>query len=355
MKNKIILSIIIFSMVLFNGCNNTQDQLPDSNSNKTSINVDNSILIKEKDNGIYELFSLSKDKMHSLKSIENLMDFKYDVLSQVKVQMISLEKGNNLIKNKLVVESKDGESSIENLYSIADFKLSPQGKYLAYRGFKEDNIESVESLSFYNVEEKESVPINSKILISGDMYDFKDKDTLIYYGVNPTNGIQGIYEYNIENKSESMVYEVKNQYITYLSYIKDDLCLVLQEDFNELKLSLINLKTKKSTMIASNIEEIIDSHIIEDRVYFIGKSNKEDLSVYKYEKGNLKRLTYGFPNVVYENSYLSSDEEGNLYFVGYEDNEEMRDVYSIKEDDSVNLISNDSGKYLIYKNASYLR
>lgn len=341
-------------MVLFSGCNNTQNQLSESNSTKTSINMNDAILIKEKDNGIHELFSLSKGKMDSLKNIENLIDFKYDILSQVKVQLISLGKGNNLIKNKLVVEALDDENSIDNLYSIADFKLSPQGKYLAYRGFKEDNMESIEDLQFYNVEKKESISIDSKILISGNIYDFKDKDTLIYYGMNPIDGVQGIYEYNIENKSESMIYEVKNQYLTYLSYIKDDLCLVLQEDFNELKLNIINLNTKKSTMIASNIEKIIDSRIIEDRVYFIGKSKNEDLAVYKYENGNLKRLTYGFPNVIYEKSYLSSDAQGNLYFVGYEDNEEIRDIYSIKKDDSVTLISNDSAKYLIYKNASYL-
>lgn len=342
-------------MVLFNGCNNTQNQLTESNSNKTSINVNDAILIKEKDNGIYELFSLSKGKMNPLKSIENLMDFKYDILSQVKVQLISLGKGNNLIKNKLVVETLDDESFIDSLYSIADFKLSPQGKYLAYRGFKEDNMESIEDLKFYNVEKKESIPIDSKVLISGNMYDFKDKDALIYYGMNPIDGVQGIYEYNIEDKSENMIYEVYNQYLTYISYIKDDSCLVLEEGFNESKLSLINLKTKKSTMIASNIEEVIDSRIIEDRLYFIGKGNNEDLSVYKYQNGHLKRLTYGFPKVIYEKSYLSSDKEGNLYFVGYEDNEEIRDLYSIKEDDSVTLISNDSAKYIIYKNASYLK
>lgn len=353
MKNRIIVLIMIFSMLLFNGCNNTQNTSNDDNSNKTSINVDNAILMEENDDGSYKLFELSNGKMNFLDKVEKLMDFKYDISSQVKLKLIFLDKGDNLMKNKLIVDTSDGEKSIDNLYSIADFKLSPNGKYIAYRGFKEDNVESIDDLNFYNIEKEEVTLINSNILISGDMYDFKNENTLIYYGVDPKNNVQGIYEYDIDDNSEEMVYEVKDEYLTYMAYIKEGMCLAIQDDLIETKLSLINLNDKTSKDISSDIEKIIDSYIIEDKIYFIGKFKNEDLGVYKYKDGVLKRLTYGFPKVVYEKSYLSSDKDGNLYFVGYGENEEIRDVYSVKEDDSVNLISKDSAKYLIYKNASY--
>lgn len=354
MKNRIImLMIIIFPIIIFNGCSNKENKQPEDNSNKNSIKIDDAILAEEKEKSFYELFSLSKGKKHSLEKIEGLIDFKYDIFSQVKLQLIFVDKGNNLIKNKLVVDTLKGKNSIEDLYSIIDFKLSPHGKYIAYRGYKKDNMESIDDLKFYNVEKGDSISINSNVVISGDMYEFKDESTLIYYGVNPKDRIQGIYEYDIEDKSERVVYEVKNEYLTHLSYIKKDLYLVLQDDLKELKLSLIDLNTKTNTIISSEVEKIFDSHVIEDTLYFIGKFKSEELAVYKYKDGVLKRLTYGFPNVVYEKSYLSSDKDGNLYFIGYEDHEDVRDVYSIKKDDSVNLISNRSAKYLIYKNTSY--
>lgn len=356
MKNRVVVLIIaiIFPVIILNGCSNNQNKQPENNSNKNSIKIDDAIFVEEKGEGLYELFSLSKGKVHSLEKIENLVDFKYDTFSQVKLQLIFLGKGDNLIKNKLVVDTPNGKNSIEDLYSIIDFKLSPHGKYIAYRGYKKDDMESIDDLKFYDLERGSSISITSKVVISGNIYEFKDENTLIYYGVNPNDRIQGIYEYNIKDKKERVVYEVKNEYLTYLSYIKKDLCLVTQDDFNESKLSLIDLNTKANTTISSGIEKIFDSHVIEDRVYFIGKFKNEELGVYKYKDGVLKRLTYGFPNVVYEKSYLSSDKDGNLYFIGYEDHEDIRDIYSIKEDDSVNLISNRSAKYLIYKNTSYL-
>ena len=67
-------------------------------------------------------------------------------------------------------------------------------------------------------------------------------------------------------------------------------------------------------------------------------------SIYEVKDGKVNRLIYDFPNIIHLEKGLSSDEDGNVLFIGSTDSFEKENIY-IYEDGYVKVLTNDNFKY----------
>lgn len=347
------LSILMISlMIILSGCSSSSD-VAEVKKKEDKLKLSSVLMGDSKDNGDISLYTICNKKTTFNITISRLMQLKYDKNYGVTGQLNFIEKGNNLIENQLIVSKNDKDKVIEGLYSIIDFGISPKGKYVAYRGFKEDRLESIDNLKILDLTEDKSIKINSKVIISGSLYGFKDEDTLFYYGVSEETNKSALYEYNIKTNKEQILYDINLGYITYVKALDGNKLIILEDKINSSELSLFYPDTKTKEVISSNITSVYSSININGEVYFIASDKSESKALYRYVDKKLKRLTYDFPKHIYDKSNLGVDEEGNLYFIGYDEDENKRNIFSVGKDGSINLISNEEGKYILYENISY--
>lgn len=339
-------------MIILSGCSSSSD-IAEVKKKEDKLKLSSVLIGDLKDNGDISLYTISNKKATFNITISRLMQLKYDKNYGVIGQLNFIEKGNNLIENQLIITKNDKDKVIEGLYSIVDFGISPKGRYLAYRGFKEDKIESIDNLKILDLTEDKSIKINSKVIISGSLYGFKDENTLFYYGVSEETNKSALYEYNIKTNKEQILYDINLGYITYVKALDDNKLIILEDKINSSELSLFCPDTKAKEVISSNITSVYSSINKQGDLYFIANDKSESKALYRYADKKLKRLTYDFPKHIYDKSGLGVDDNENLYFIGYDEDENKRNIFSVGQDGSINLISNEEGKYILYENISY--
>ena len=281
---------------------------------------------------------------------DNLIDLRYNVKEKIYAKLIYLEEGNNLNRNKIVIETKNDEIEINNFFSALDMRMSPNGWKLAYRYYKDDDLGSIEDMVVFDIKNKKEIELNINTIISGNLYDFLDEDTIVYYGIDLESKERGIFKYSFSTKKEENIYKVSEGNITGFNIITGEEMFFINNQNESSKLGKINLKNLEYEYIGSNIERLYSTiDVDDDMYYFLMKEVNKKAAIYKYDGERLKRATYNFPNNVGEEYPLLKDPEGNVYFVGYNEDISKRDIYSIKNDGTVNLLSKKEEQYRTFR------
>lgn len=317
-RKKVFLSgfIILINIALI-GCNNTEPEEPKIELSKGAIAIENS--------GEYKIYNLKDNKYE-------LVDTDYIITSYDE------ESGTFVLNDKgeIKLNSSSKEYSVEVDEVIVSPKVSLKGKYLSYfvkDGYLDLKIKDIESNTY--------VDFNSDVIISGDLIDWINEDTLVYYGID-NNKNNGVFTYNIPEKKENLLFKLDLGYVEYLEVIEENLIIVQEKDNKERFLKVINNKGEIVETI-DNIVEVSDVEVTKDGIYILGRLENNNYSLYKYSEGSMKRLVYDFPRLINLEKGLSKDKDGNIIFVGGDDKNTEKLYISV--DGAISQLEASEGKY----------
>lgn len=345
----IILFMLLLLSLIFYACENKPTK--DKNVNNPLIlNYGNVTLLQSK-NGKINAYSIKNGNLDFLGKLPKNSEFLYNKERKQWIFLLKKEDGKNLIHNEIAAIDGGTEVNINDFYSASDLRLSPEGHNLIFRNFKKDSLESVGPIKIYDFPLKKEDEIETKVLISGDVYDFLGDNDICYYGLLPQVGRAGaIYKYNIKSKKESVLLSSLNGYCTYIKGINSEYIFYLDKGYEYCNLNLYDLNSKSIIPISDSITDIFKS-VYNNKshdIFFIARNLSSEVSLYKYNLINktLTRLTYDFPSKVDLNGGLGISDEG-IYFCGDFDTFNKVYFYNIK-DGSINLIKDEEAYYKVY-------
>lgn len=317
-RNKFILVSLIFLLInILYGCKNKTEDIKRIAINPGAIAIEN--------NGDYKIYNLNNDKYERVET--DYIITSYD------------SESNNFIFSKdgeLHINYLGQEKIIDDSNSILSPKLSQGGEYLSY--FVRDGYLD---LKVKDLKVDKYVNIDSKVAISGELIDWYNEDTLVYYGIDDEKN-NGIFIYSISENKEKLIYKLDSGYVEYLKVL-DNGVVFLQEKEGKLKsLKFINENGELSEAI-ENIVDISGLEYTAEGIFIIGKLENNNYSLYEYSEGKIKRLVYDFPRIVNLEKGLSKDGKGNILFIGG-DEPSIEKVY-ICEDGAISTVSEEEGKY----------
>lgn len=310
----------------------------------------------EKNNGSYKDYSkitagsvnyYSNGKMKIISDLKNNSSISDDeegiLIKYIKDNNAYLREKKKDNSNELILGSNNKENIIEGWKNLKDVKLSPKGDKVFYN--KTDSDGSV-SLGFYSSADDKFNEIKTDTLISGNLYEWLDNDSIIYYGVKTEKKINGVFSYNTENNEEKLLFEVKKGIIEYLHINKREI-LYLVSDFSGTKnLYSFDVKNNKVKSMSNEVQNIEDLIVMGEKIYVLGKRTNNSMSVYILENGNFKRLVYDFPKNIDIEKGIETNKEGSILFIGYDETSNKEDVYEIAlKEQSISLLSKKSGEY----------
>ncbi|NEZ46332.1 hypothetical protein FDF74_03785 [Clostridium niameyense] len=342
---------MIFIVFNLQGCSKKADtkerEIEPPNFSKVTL------LEKKNENlNIYEANEEGLFKNGTIK--ENIMDGKYNLQKSIYVYLNYVSKGKELDKSKISIIKDKTLRVLEDFYNASDIRLSPKASKLAYRTFKEDSLNSAQGMKMYDIENNKEIKLNSKVLISGNLFQWLNEDEIIYYGMIPEEkGSSKIYKYNFrEKKEEPYVGDIKG-YCSYIVPVKDDVVFI-SRDNDKSNLYYYKKTTNEFIKISDSIDQAYDYTIDKNHnIYFIANDyieQKKSLYCISYKDKVLKRLTYDFPTEVNVKGGISTDEKGNVYFIGSNNdrNSSSDGVYIYKPvEGSVNVLSDFESLYYI--------
>ena len=317
-RNKFIL--VSFILLLTNtiyGCKSQKDEIK-------KIEIDNGAIAIE-DNGNYVIYNLNNSKYEKVET--DYIITAYDS-----------ESKNFIFNNngEFKIEYLGEERNIDDLDSIFSPKLSPGGDYLSY--FVKD---IYLNLKIKDLKVDKFVNIDSKVAISGQLIDWYDKHTLVYYGIDDERN-NGIFLYDISSNEEKLIYKLDSGYVQFLKVLDNGVVFLQEKEGKKKILKLMNENGELSESI-ENIDDISDIEYTKDGIYLIGKLENNNYSLYDFSEGKIKRLVYDFPKIINLEKGLSKDSNGNILFIGGDEpNEES--VY-ICEDGFISKLSDIEGEY----------
>lgn len=251
--NRVIAVIIISSSVLMLSCGK---DISDNIKEHTALGLNKGALLYHNniENGIKNLIS---------GSYQNIDD---------KREIIQYSSNDTVLfvrDGKGVVEHKGREIVLDDTRIIKE-NISPKGNYLMY--FIENESNAL-VLKLLNLETKEYEELNIPGTISGDLVDWYDNDTIIFYGVN--NRKSGIFTYNLKTKVEKELYEVSGSYLTYLESTSQGIFFKEVVLTGEQHVKVID-KNGETSILSSNVGEIIDIEVTGKGIYILGSKIDED-------------------------------------------------------------------------------
>lgn len=317
-KNKFIfISLILLLINTLYGCKNKTEDIKKIVINRGAIAIENY--------GDYKIYNLNSDKYERVET--DYIITSYD------------SESNNFIFSKdgeFKINYRGQEKIIDGSNSILSPKLSQGGEYVSY--FVRDGYLN---LKVKDLKVDKYINIDSKVAISGELIDWYNKDTLVYYGIDDDRN-NGIFIYSISENKEKLIYKLDSGYVEYLKVL-DNGVVFLQEKEGKLKsLKFINENGELSEAI-ENIVDISDVEYTTEGIFIIGKLENNNYSLYEYSEGKIKRLVYDFPKIVNLKKGLSKDENGNILFIGGDD-PNIEKVYICK-DGAISTVSEEEGKY----------
>lgn len=269
----------------------------------------------------------------------NLTEGKYNKLDIDKV-IASYDKisGNYIYERDGIIFIKYKNEDIEILdKDIINPKLSPGGEYYSY--FKK---EEYMKLVVRRIKDNKEVEIKTNVAISGKLMDWYNNNIIIYYGIGE-NKVNGIFIYDIESGKEELIYKLDSGYLEFLETTENGI-VFLQETVNSEKMLKIINKEKNVSVITEDIIELKDIEITSQGIFVLGKMKDDNYSIYEMKDDSINRLVYDFPNIIHLEKGLSSDEYGNLLFIGSTDSFEKENIYTY-EDGYIKSLTNDNLKY----------
>lgn len=308
-------------------------------------------LRREKDSS--NIYNVENGDINKSMETKDVIDVKYNNKNKTYIFTNFIEKGNELNKNKLTIIKNGEQTILDKFYSASDIDISTDGNKIAYRSFKEDSLQSAEGMKIYDLENKKEIKIKSDVLVSGNVFRWLNENEILYYGINSEKDNKAkIYKYNVkENKEEVYVDSIEGICTYFMTNGEDVLLLSRQGD--KYNLSYYNKKDNTFKKISEEISIIYKGTRSTKNMYFLGKNDLENKDyLYKIDGNtlNLTKLTYDFPAKIDINGGIVSDENGNVYFCGYENikDQPLNEIYTYKEkEDTVEILSDEENSYYI--------
>lgn len=321
------IAFIVLPLCLF-GCSTASDKA-DAASNVAEEIILNSGAILKSEEGSYNLYNY-EDGKYSKMNVDDVV-LAYDKESSI---YICTENGVNYFV-------RDGKKNEIKDKDISGLKLSKEGEYISY--FIQDN---GLKLRIYNTSHNEEIKIDSNVTISGTLYDWYDKDTLVYYGVSD-DGVNGLFTYNIKDNKEELLYKINEGFLAYLKGTQDDVLFIQITLENKRALMVINKNTKNVETLSIDMDEIKDIVKSDDKYYAVGKERDNVESLYEVKADSVKRLVYDFPASVNVEKELALDDNGDVLFIGSKDGVTSEEqIYKYSSDGTVSLIQNTGTDYV---------
>lgn len=351
---KIIFTLISFCIILnITSCGNKKDESPEI----IELPHYSQVTALESKDAAVDLFKIENRNLYKIGAVENLINLVYNLSKKIYVYSINVSKGANFNYNRLQVFYDGKKVEINNFYAAIDLKLNFQGDKIAFRTYKSDSLDSAEGMKIYDIKNSKYISLKSKVLVSGNLYQWIDTNRIIYYGtIEGQKKSDKIYEYDFNTNKESVYLQDIDGYCMYFIPMNQNL-LFLAKQGDKSVLYYYDKDSKNIKNIESSISNIYDSVVNYENgdIYFIGDQNGKDTALYRFSSRNFKldRLTYDFPKVLDETAGIAMGKDGNVYFCGLENPDEKykKDIftYDIKES-SINLISTHEGNYSVYSN-----
>ena len=316
-KYVLLISSMLSSWLFISGCSNTLEA-----PSEKIILLKGAIAREE--NGNHTNYNLTEGKYNKLEVDKSVAS--YDIIS-----------GNYIYEKEgsAFIHYKDEDMKILDK-NIINPKLSSGGDYYSY--FKKDKYMQ---LVVKSLKDNKEIEINTNVAISGNLMDWSNNN-IIYYGIDE-NKTNGIFSYNISNGKEELIYKLESGYLEFLKASKDGI-VFLQGSLSGKKVLKSIDKEKNIKVITDEIVELKDIEISEKGIFILGKMKDNNHSIYEVKDGKVNRIIYDFPNIVHLEKGLSSDENGNVLFIGSTDSFEKEKIY-IYEDGYAKVLTNDNFKY----------
>lgn len=319
-----ILVFIVFPLFIL-GCSAEKEKAP----NVTEDIKLNSGAVLKSEEGTYKLYNYKDGKYEEMKG--NNIVLSYDKNSS---SYIGVEEGKHYVVH-------NGHRFEINDSGYSELKLSKDAEYMSYF-IENDGLK----LKIFDTNENKEIEMNSNVSISGTLYDWYDVNTLVYYGVS-NDGINGLFTYNIKENKEELLYKIKEGYLAFLKGTIDNVVFLQLTLENNKELMMIDKKTKDVKILTDNIEELSDIIINQDKIYFTGKVSNNINSLYELKDNKAKRLVFDFPAIVKTEKGLTIDDNGNVLFIGRNDeNSKEEQVYTYTLDGSISAVSKNSTDYV---------
>ncbi|MGG7095986.1 hypothetical protein [Clostridium sardiniense] len=325
-KRPIYIVILLGFSFILTACGQKKVQNNELISNNVeAIKVQNGAVLLE-ENGKYNILNLIDGKYSNLKNKDIVIEY-----NKESGTYIFMRDGKHYIYYK----GKEKEIADSNYNFI---KISPDGNYVSYMVYNNGY-----NLKVVSLKDDKEIKINSKVAISGEFYDFIDKDNIVYYGVSSDN-INGVFTFNLKTGREELLYKLDSGYAEFLKGGNDEVIILQQIADNKRVLKKISKENKKVEDISNKFEDVKDIVDVSGTYYVLGSAINDAPSVYKINKGKVERLVYSFPSSIDLKRGLSVDQNGNILFIGSNSNENNQEVFSYK-DGSVSIISSKEGRY----------
>ncbi len=322
-KKKMSILVFIVLPLLMLGCSSKNDE---SISVAEELQINQGAILKYEEDK-YNLYDYKKDQYKLYEP--NKAVVAYDKSSSNYIY--SEDKKYYIVHNGEKNEVKDKE--------FTDIKISPNGKYISY--FIED--EGLHLKGFETGKNKE-MKIDSKVSISGVLYDWYDENIILYYGVS-NDGVNGIFTYDLNNNKEDLIYKIDEGFLGFMKSSKENI-IFLQIDFdNNKELMILNKSNNEVVLLTDKVELLQDIVIKNNEIYFVGKAYNDKESLYRINENKVQRLVFDFPSMVEADKGLSVDENGEILFIGKDDSSKNKAVYSCSEDKTISLVSDKASDY----------
>lgn len=321
------IAFIVLPLCLF-GCSTASDKADAASNVAEEITLNSGAILKSEE-GSYNLYNY-EDGKYSKMNVDDVV-LAYDKESSI---YICTENGVNYFV-------RDGKKNEIKDKDISGLKLSKEGEYISY--FIQDN---GLKLRIYNTAHNEEIKIDSNVTISGTLYDWYDKDTLVYYGVSD-DGVNGLFTYNIKDNKEELLYKINEGFLAYLKGTQDDVLFIQITLENKRALMVIDKNTKNVETLSLDMDEIKDIVKSDDKYYAVGKERDNVESLYEVKADSVKRLVYDFPASVNIEKELALDDNGDVLFIGSKDGGTSEEqIYKYSSDGTVSLIQNTGKDYV---------
>lgn len=321
------IAFIVLPLCLF-GCSTASDKADAASNAAEEITLNSGAILKSEE-GSYNLYNYEDGKYLKM-NVDDVV-LAYDRESSI---YICTENGVDYFV-------RDGKKNEIKDKDISGLKLSKEGEYISY--FIQDN---GLKLRIYNTSHNEEIKIDSNVTISGTLYDWYDKDTLVYYGVSD-DGVNGLFTYNIKDNKEELLYKINEGFLAYLKGTQDDVLFIQITLENKKALMVINKNTKNVETLSLDMDEIKDIVKSDDKYYAVGKERDNVESLYEVKADSVKRLVYDFPASVNAEKELALDDNGDVLFIGSKDGGTSEEqIYKYSSDGTVSLIQNTGTDYV---------
>lgn len=328
------LFLIIINLNLI-GCNRNT-----INEKVLDKNYSDVIVLEKKEDNSMSIYNAENDTLKEVDKIPLASEVVYNNLEKKYVYLYHNKE--DIKKNYIEILSQKGKKKIDDFYFAKDLKISPNGGKLAYRSFEESSMDTAKGMNIIDVDKGRKIKIKSSSIVSGNLYNWIDEDTILYYGIldNKENRQIGIFKYNFKDEKEEIYVKDIEGFCTYFFPIEDDL-LILSTSGDKTHLYL---KGKQKEEIISNKIENIYKSVYDKKnkkIYLIASEKYINIpSIYEIDlkDNSIEKINYDFPKEVNIYGGLKLDSNGLLYYCGVSEEYGKNDVYVFNAKDRSNSI-----------------